>query len=109
MHFSQVGTVTLFFMYDPSSNSSSEIHHLFHKKYSYSRIDVVIHFIYSVWLDDRIKKLDNNEWKCLWYGTTFQGINSTKRFLLIYLEQGVYTSRVVILKLIHITYQYTKT
>ena len=96
-------------MYDPSSNSSSKMYHLFHKRDSSSRIDVILNFIYSVWLDDRIKKLDNNEWKCLWYGTTFQGINSTKLFLLIYLEQGVYTSRVIILKLIHITYQDTKT
>ena len=109
MHFSQVGTVTLFFMYDPSSNSSSEIHHLFHKKYSYSRIDVVIHFIYSVWLDDHIEKIDNNEWKCLWCGKTFQGINSTKTFWLIYLEQRVCKSIAVILKLINITYQDTKT
>ena len=35
-------------------------------------------FFSSVWEYDCIEKLENNQWKCLWYGIAFQGINSIK-------------------------------
>ena len=32
----------------------------------------------SIWEDDQIEKLEDNQWKCLWCDITFQGINVTK-------------------------------
>ena len=38
----------------------------------------VLTSIKSIWEDDQIEKLEDNQWKCLWYDVTFQGINATK-------------------------------
>ena len=38
----------------------------------------VLTSIKSIWDDDQIEKLKDNQWKCLWCDVTFQGINTTK-------------------------------
>ena len=35
-------------------------------------------FISSIWDDDLIQRLDENNWQCLWCDKIFQGINATK-------------------------------
>ena len=42
------------------------------------RMNQLINFISSRWEGYLIKKLDNNQWKCLWCDITFQGITDTK-------------------------------
>ena len=37
----------------------------------------VLTSIKSIWEDDHIEKLEDNQWKCLWCDVTFQGINAT--------------------------------
>ena len=37
-----------------------------------------LNFISSIWEDDCIEKLDNNQWECLWCDITIHIINSTK-------------------------------
>ena len=38
----------------------------------------VLSSISSIWKDDHIQRLENNQWKCLWSKFVFQGINDTK-------------------------------
>ena len=65
-------------MLDPYGNSPSKYHLLFGCKPSNSGNIVVLTFIKSIWEDDYIEKLEDNQWKCLWCEIIFQGINATK-------------------------------
>ena len=62
----------------PSVNSPSKYHHLFSWKPSHVGNIEVLSSISSIWEDDHIEKLKNNQWKCLWCNVKFQGINATK-------------------------------
>ena len=61
-------------------------------------------FISYIWDDDCIRKLDENNWKCLWCNKTFQGINDTKSLA------HVQKKMICILKLlcIHVQIPYNK-
>ena len=65
-------------MADPSGNSPSKYHLIFSQKPSNSDNIAVLSSISSIWEDDIIEKLENNQWKCLWCDVKFQGINATK-------------------------------
>ena len=62
----------------PRGNSPSKYHLIFGRKPSNSKNIAVLTSIESIWDDDHIEKLEDNQWKCLWCGFTFQGINVTK-------------------------------
>ena len=65
-------------MADPYGNSPSKYHLLFRRKPSNSKNIAVLTSIKSIWDDDQIEKLEDNQWKCLWCDVTFQGFNATK-------------------------------
>ena len=65
-------------MADPYGNSPSKYHLLFSRKPSNSVNIVVLSSISSIWEDKHTEKLEDNQWKCLWWDVKFQGINSTK-------------------------------
>ena len=65
-------------MADPYGNSPSKYHLIFIQKPSQSGNIEVLSSISYIWEDDRIEKLKNNQWKCLWCNVKFQGINATK-------------------------------
>ena len=65
-------------MADPHGNSPSKYHLLFGRKPSNSKNIAILTSIKSIWDDDHIEKLKDNQWKCLWCGFTFHGINATK-------------------------------
>ena len=65
-------------MADPYGSSPSKYHLLFGRKPSNSDNIAVLTSIKSIWDDDQIEKLEDNQWKCLWYDVKSQGINATK-------------------------------
>ena len=65
-------------MEDPSGNSPSKYHLIFSPKPLHSGNFEVLSSISSIWEDDHVEKLENNQWKCLWCNVKFQGINETK-------------------------------
>ena len=65
-------------MADPHGNSPSKYNLLFRRKPLKSKNIAVLTSIKSIWNDDHIEKLEDNQWKCLWCDVTFQGINATK-------------------------------
>ena len=65
-------------MEDPPGSSSSKYHHLLRHKPSHIVNIHVINYISSIREDERIERLENNQWKSLWYKVIFQGINATK-------------------------------
>ena len=75
----------------PYGNSPSKYHLLFGSKPSNSDNIAVLTSIKSIWDDDQIEKLEDNQWKCLWCDVTFQGINATKAL-----------SHVIVTKCMHI-------
>ena len=68
----------VYVMYDPSRESSPNFHHMFLQPESSPIINHMLNLISSIWEDDCIDKIDNNQCKCLWCGITFQVINYTK-------------------------------
>ena len=105
---SQVGKVTLFFMSDTFSNLSSRNHHLFFKMDSSSRTDVILilFLLYEKMMALRdLKTSSGSVFGVAWH---FRG-QMTPQLWLMYLEQGVCTSIVVMMILINITYQDTNT
>ena len=67
-----------FDMADPPDNSLSNYHHLFNRKLYHVGNIKVLSSISSIWKDDHIERLENNQGKCLWCNVKFQGINSIK-------------------------------
>ena len=65
-------------MKDPYGNSTSNYHPIFSRKPSNSGNIAVLSSIPSIWEDDHIKKLEDNQWNYLWGDVKFQGINETK-------------------------------
>ena len=65
-------------MADPIGNSPSKYHLLFGRQPLNSKNIAVLTSIKSIWDDDHIENLEDNQWKCLWCDFTFQGINATK-------------------------------
>ena len=65
-------------MADPHGNSPSKYHLLFGRKSSNSKNIALLTSIKSIWDDDHIEKLEDNQWKCLWCDFTFQGVDATK-------------------------------
>ena len=68
-------------MADPYGNSPSKYHLLFGCKPSNSDNITVLTSIKSIWDDDHIEKLEDNQWKCLWCDVTFQGVNAKKALI----------------------------
>ena len=62
----------------PYGNSPSKYHLLFSRKPSNSRNIEVLSSISSLWEDEYIEKLEDNQWKCLCCDVKFQDINTTK-------------------------------
>ena len=78
-------------MSDPPGNSPSKYHHLSSWKPSHICNIQVIDFISSMWEDESIDRLENNQWKCPWCNVISKGINATK-----------YLAHVIGTKFIHI-------
>ena len=62
----------------PPGNSPSKCHNLFSKKPSHKGNTKVLSYISSIWEDDSIEGLENNQWKYLLCNVIFQAINATK-------------------------------
>ena len=67
-----------FDMTDPPSHPPSKYHNLFSQKPLYVGNIKVLIFISSIWVDDHIGWLENNQWKWLWCNVRFQGISAIK-------------------------------
>ena len=65
-------------MTDPYGNSPSKYNLLFSHKPSKSGNISVLSYISSIWEEEHIEKLEDNQWKCLWCDVKFQVINATK-------------------------------
>ena len=65
-------------MEDPYVNSPSKYHLFFSSEPSKSGNIAVLSSISSIWEDEHIEKLENNQWKCLWHDVKFQGISEKK-------------------------------
>ena len=63
-------------MSDSSNNSSPRIHCMSRKSDFPPRMSQELNFISSIWEDDYIEKLANNQWKCLWCDNTFLGFKN---------------------------------
>ena len=65
-------------MSDPPGNSPSKYHNLFsHKTLHIGNTEVIISIL-SMWEDDRIERLEKNQWKYLWCNVIFQVIDDAK-------------------------------
>ena len=62
----------------PSGNSPPKYHLIFSRKQSHLGNIEVLSSISSIWEDNHIEKLKNNQWKCLWCNVKFQGIHAKK-------------------------------
>ena len=65
-------------MADPYGNSPSKYHLLFSRKPPNPGNIAVLSSISSIWEDEHIEKIKDNQWKCLWCVIKFQVINVTK-------------------------------
>ena len=65
-------------MLSTTSQSSPVFHSFSNKEKTSAEIATKLDFISSIWDDDRIRRLDEHNWQCLWCNQTFQGINATK-------------------------------
>ena len=80
-------------MADPYGNSTSKYHLLFGRKPSDSGNNAVLTSKISIWEDDHIEKLGDNQWKCLWCDVTFQGINATKALARVIGTKSIHIKR----------------
>ena len=78
-------------MADPSGKSPSKYHLFYSRKPSDSGNIAILSSVSSIWEDYHIKKIEDNQWKCLWCDEKFQGINASK-----------YLAHVIRTKCIHI-------
>ena len=61
-----------------TNQSSLALHQLFNKEKTNSETENKLDFISSIWDDDQILRLGENNWQCLWCNTSFQVINANK-------------------------------
>ena len=80
-------------MKDPYGNSPSKYHLLFSLKPLHSVNIEVLSSISYIWEDDRIEKLENNQWKCLWCIVKFQCTNATKALAHVIGEKNMHIKR----------------
>ena len=64
-------------MSEKNGNSPSKYNHLLSRKPSHIGNTEVLSSISYLWEYDQIKRLENNQWKCLWCNVIFQSINAT--------------------------------
>ena len=65
-------------MEDLPGNSPSKYHRLLNRKPLHEGNIEVLSYISSIWEDDHIERLENNQWKYLWCDVKFKGINANK-------------------------------
>ena len=70
--------------------SSSVFHSFFNKEKKSAETETKLHFISSIWDGDKILRLDENNWKCLWCTKIFQGINDTKALAHVLGKKGMH-------------------
>ena len=70
-----------------TSQFLSKFHSLFNNKKACTKKLV---FISSIWDDDCINRLDENNWQCLWRSKTFQGINATNYLAQVLGKRGMH-------------------
>ena len=68
----------MFIISSSPSQSSSKFNSLFNNENICAETETKLYFISSIWDDDQIIRLDENNWQCLWCDTSFQEINDTK-------------------------------
>ena len=77
-------------MSSSTSQSSPEFHSFFNKEKTSAENATKIDFISSVWDDDHIMSLDENNWQCVWCNQTFQLINATKALARVFGKKGIH-------------------
>ena len=58
-------------MLSSASQLMSKYHSLFNNENTFAETEKNIDFISSIWDDDHILRLDENNWKCLWSTKAF--------------------------------------
>ena len=66
------------------------IHSFFNKEKTRAETETRIYLISSIWGDNHIMSLNENNWKFLWYNKVFQGINATKALARVLGKKGMY-------------------
>ena len=66
------------------------IHSFFNKEKTRAETETRIYLISSIWGDNHIMSLNENNWKFLWYNKVFQGINATKALAPVMGNEGVH-------------------
>ena len=77
-------------MYDTPDNSPSKYHHFFSQKLLHKGNKKVIIYTTSIWEDEHIHGLENNQWKCLWCNVIFHVINDTKALAHVIRTRGIH-------------------
>ena len=77
-------------MPSPTSQSSPALHSFFNKEKTSAETATKLDIISYIWDDDRIRRLDEKNWQCLWCNQTFQGINATKALAHVLGKKGMY-------------------
>ena len=64
-------------IFSSASQSSSKFHSFFNMEETSAETETKLDLISSIWDDDHILGLDENNWKYLWCTKVLQGINAT--------------------------------
>ena len=72
-----------------ASQSVSKYHSLFNTKKTCAETGK-IGSISSIWDDDHILRLDENNWQCLWCNTSSQGHHATKALVNLISKEDMY-------------------
>ena len=72
-----------------ASQSLSNFHLLFHYDKECAKTETMLGFISHIRDNDHINRVGENNWQCLWYNKTFQGIIDTKALAHILDKKGI--------------------
>ena len=75
------------------SQSSSKFHSFFNKENKSEETETKIDFVLSIWYNDHILRLDENNWQCLWFTIVFQLANSAKALSNVLVRKGMHIKR----------------
>ena len=80
-------------MSSSASQYYSKTHSIFNKGNKCAETDTKLYLISSIWDDDNILRLDENNWQCLQCTKVFQGINATKALAHVLGKKGAHIKR----------------
>ena len=88
--FSQADIIKFSIISSSASQSSLKFHLIFNNEKTCAETETKLDFISSIWDDDHILRLDENNWQCLWCTKVFQGINATKSLAHVQGKKGMH-------------------